>query len=1467
MKPAFDPTWRRTKLRSLLVSAVTAAVFLGVWTGTALLSPGALLAEDDPARPRDGFPVVYAIKDAKIVAAPGKVHDPGTIVVRKGVIEAVGSSKDVTPPYDAEVIDGKGLVVYPGFIDLFTTVGQRAGVDRSATGRGRPVDLAETPLATTPEDNRKGLTPEFEVADVLELSDGLCSPRRALGFTDLLSAPEGAIATGQSALVSLSGLPRREAVVRAPVALHIHPAPPFEPASSGSRPDTPTPGPARRRPAGPQGGVENPYPRALMGSVAHLRQAMVDAERYHQIQLASNLENTQISSPFDPALQALWQARTRSLAVWWQADTRDEIHRALDLAAEFGTSAVIVGGREATRVIDRLKAEHVPVVLRLSFNEEPQVPTEEAFRKRPAIEREEPLRVLEHRKERWKEHVATAAALARAGVPFALGTDGLDRLENFSARIRDLIAAGLTPDQVLSALTRDAARIAGLDRRMGTLEPGKLGHLVAFSAPFQETRAKVRMLIIDGHRLDAKESENPNAEGRPGGRRGGRSGGGPGPLARQNEQAPKESEKTKATGTAKESEKAKEEEKPASSPGGSEPGKKLEEPEAKPHVAVATEFDRDRIPSIKTGGSVFIKDVTILTVTRGTIPRGSILVEDGKIAAIGADLKPKPGMMMIEGAGLVAMPGIIDTHSHIAIQGGVNEFSLSVVPEVRVKDVVTGDDVSIYRAAAGGATAARLLHGSANTIGGQDAVIKLHYGKAGRDLIVRDAPQGVKFALGENVTRSRGRFPNTRMGVESVIERAFEEAKAYRNEWTRYAQSKGSGGPPPRRDLRLEALARILDGSIRIHSHCYRSDEILMLLRTAERHGVRVRSLQHVLEGYKVAAEIAAHGASASTFSDWWAYKVEAYDAIPANAALLLKAGANVCIKSDSEELIRHLNLEAAKMVKYGGVSEEQALAMITINPARELGLDGRMGSLEVGKDADIALFNGHPFDAFSRCELTIVDGEVAFQRPEPDGRFGVRPGDHGKMPAAPDPARNRQIEFTAQPKRVFALVGATLHPIVGPTITGGTLVVAEGKIAAMGPAGLSVPPEAQTIDLSGLDVWPGMVDAGSTVGLSEIGSLSETQDFADAGRFVPELRTSTALRADSEHIPVTRANGILTAYVQPSGGLIAGQGCLINLRGWVPRELVVADPVALDVIIPRFIPRPATNAPRPPGRPGSDPSEARARRKEQLDEIRERFRRAARYAEVVEEARKRHAVEPPFDPRLNALAPYARGQKPVIFHAERRIEILDALAIAKELKLKAVISGGAEAWQVARELKEADVPVLVAGTLNVPSHEHDPYDSCYSNPGLLHAAGVTVAIRSQEGGPAAATSGRNLPFEAATAVAYGLPEDEALRAVTITPARILGVADRVGSLETGKCANLVVTAGHLLQPTTPVLALFIDGRPLAPESRHTRLYERYAQRLEEVKQGLAPLGLERPTSAAAKAPGRAAATPQPATN
>ena len=1451
----------------------------------------------------DYVPVAYAIKGAKVVPVSGEPIEVGTVVVRDGVIAAVGAADKVEIPYDAEVIDGKGLVVYPGFIDLYTTSGQDATVAKSLTGAGRAVNYADFALPRTPPDNRYGITPEYEVAKALDLAS-LAEERKKLGFTDVLVAPGGSIATGQSALVSTSGLPRRESILKAPVALHITlrspgggfggdddhghdhgvgmgsgaadwdnytqaPGTPIAPAPGTPAPSPATPpvAPVGRR-AG--GGAPPQYPASLMGVVAHLRQAMLDAENHHE-RLAYYDRVGGPRPANDPALDALYAARTRALSVWWEANTRDEIHRAIDLAEEFGTDAVIVGGRDAGKVVSRLRAKDIPVVLRLDYPEEPKVPTEADYRKRTVEENEDPLKVLAERLTSWKERVAVAKTLAAANVRFAFAAEGANNsAATFHAQLRKAIAAGLPKEAALDALTRRAAEIAGQGKRLGTIEKGKLGHLVVMTAPFEDEKAKVRYVLADGQKFDAeKAAASAQAKGKGAGGdlakgKGGRRGQTKAETKDEGDEAKKD--EPKKNETKKEGEPKKDEAKPADAPKADPTNtpKGDDDQATTPFLDVATEFDADRQPTLKTGGTVLIKDATILTVTRGTIPKGSILIRDGKIVEVGPNVTAPEGVTVLDATGMVAMPGIIDTHSHQAVSGGVNEATLSIVPEVRVKDVVTGDDAGIYRALAGGTTSARLLHGSANTIGGQDAVIKHKPGQAGRDLILKDNPQGVKFALGENVTRRTGRFPNTRMGVEATIERAFEEGKAYKAMWKAYEATKANGeaGPTPRRDLRLEALAGMLDGSIKIHSHCYRNDEILMLLRTTARYGIRVQSLQHVLEGYKVAAEIAAHGASASTFSDWWAYKIEAFDAIPHNAALMNQAGVSVVIKSDSEELIRHLYLEAAKMVKYGNVPEDQALAMITINAARELGLDRRLGSIEVGKDADIAIFNAHPFDGFARCEMALIDGEVQFQRKAKDGKLTPRPGDHAAAPIAavtPD-ARAKTLDLAVASSGRYAILNATIHPVSGPDIKRGSMLISGGKIEAI--AGEDYPFDISThkvIDAKGLDLWPGLIDSGSQLGLYEVGSLNETQDSSDSAEYQPELRTSIALHPDSELIPVARANGVLATFVQPTGGVISGQGCVANLDGWVPLEMVVLDKAGLSINIPRYVSPNAEGTGRRFGGFGGANADPQAR-KDRLEAIREEFRKALAYDQVVTAAQARKATLPAPDPRLASLLPYAKGEKPVIFRAEGRVEILDALKIAADLKLKAVISGGGEAWKVADALKAAKVPVLVGGTLRLPTSSTDPYDSAYTNPARLHEAGVTFALKS--GGSDVGTASRNLPYDAAVAVAYGLPEAAALRAVTLAPAEILGVADQLGSLDVGKKANLVLTAGHILQPTTEVKGLFLAGKPMAPESRHTRLYDKFRRRLAEVKAGTAPLGLDADPGRTATPPTTPASTP-----
>ena len=394
------------------------------------------------------------------------------------------------------------------------------------------------------------------------------------------------------------------------------------------------------------------------------------------------------------------------------------------------------------------------------------------------------------------------------------------------------------------------------------------------------------------------------------------------------------------------------------------------------------------------GETTAIVGATVLTVSKaGNLDKATVLIRDGRIAAVGADVTVPAGAKVIDGAGRFVMPGIIDAHSHAAIEDNVNECTDVVTAQVRIADVIDHRDVNLYRQLAGGVTAINVLHGSCNAIGGQNAVLKLRWGVDDpAQLVFAEAPRGIKFALGENPQRANfsapgpRRYPATRMGVAEVIREAFLEAKAYRREWQQHEKKKAAGrgaiAPvPPRRDLRLETIADILDGKVLIHAHCYRSDEILMLIGLAEELGFKVRTFQHVLEGYKVASEIAKHGAGASTFSDWWAFKLEAHDAIPFNAAVLHSKGVVVSLNSDSNELARRLYWEAAKAVRYGGVPEQEALKMITLNPAWQLGVDHLVGSIEAGKQADLAVFSAHPFSPDARVEMTLVDGVVRFDR------------------------------------------------------------------------------------------------------------------------------------------------------------------------------------------------------------------------------------------------------------------------------------------------------------------------------------------------------------------------------------------------------------------------------------------------------------------------------------------------------
>ena len=387
---------------------------------------------------------------------------------------------------------------------------------------------------------------------------------------------------------------------------------------------------------------------------------------------------------------------------------------------------------------------------------------------------------------------------------------------------------------------------------------------------------------------------------------------------------------------------------------------------------------------------IVIQNATILTVSHGAIEHGSILIKDGKIAEVGQSVKAPKDAQVIDASGQFVIPGIIDCHSHIAAES-INEGSVSVSSMVTMEEVLNPDDIDIYRDLAGGVTAANILHGSANSIGGQTLVIKLRWGQPASKLPFEGAMPGIKFALGENPKRSNfsmpgqpRRYPATRMGVEETIRGAFSEARDYKKTWDDYNKRVAAGEKnliPPHRDRKLEPLVEVLEGKRYVHSHCYREDEILMLLRVAKEFGFKVRTFQHVLEGYKVADEIAAAGVGASTFSDWWAYKVEAYDAIPYNAALMTRRGVVVSINSDSAEEATHLNQEAAKSMKFGGLSHDEALKLVTLNPALQLGIDKRVGTIDVGKDADLAIYNHDPLSAYAVVQKTLIDGRIYFDR------------------------------------------------------------------------------------------------------------------------------------------------------------------------------------------------------------------------------------------------------------------------------------------------------------------------------------------------------------------------------------------------------------------------------------------------------------------------------------------------------
>jgi imidazolonepropionase-like amidohydrolase len=897
---------------------------------------------------------VHALVGGKVVPKPGEVMEGATIVIRDGRIESVGTN--ATPPADARIWDMKGKTIYAGFIDPylvmeggdnppaskdegepesanFTAAGTKFyGVSTSQTDMGKPGPGYEIAR----------ITPEYRAVRAYSPKDKTLRPLREIGFTAGVMVPEKGIIRGTGALVALSEENPNEVILRSDVFQHI--------ALESRRTD------------------ERGYPGSLMGVIAAVRQSFFDAQHYTLDQADYQKHPQGRSRPeFDPALEALEPVMQKKMRVVFEPGSALMVDRAARLAGELGLDFWMVSSGQEWRRPDLAKAARTSFIVPLDFPTLPKLPNEDDWEQ-----------VTLDTLRGWDWAAENAALLRQQDLEIALTTYGLSDKKKFRDNLQLSIDRGLSEKDALAALTTVPARLCGVEQLLGTIETGKLANLaIVEGTNYFNPDNKVVAVWIDGRVYEAPLEE---------------------PKAAEKKEATKSEKETTAqdaqTQPAKPKEQQEKSPKPEVAAHEEKPGEKATEEKSdkkdksKDRVRDLQKKRVARVPLSDRGPiaeppAVLIQGATIWTCgPQGRLEDSDLLVVGGKIKAVGKGLSSRSDFasppLVIDGHGLHVTPGLIDCHSHSAILGGVNEMMLPSTAMVRIRDVVNSETDNLYEQLAGGVTTANLLHGSANPIGGQNCVIKLRDGTSPEGLVFAEAPPGIKFALGENVKRAggTGRFPQTRMGVQTFIANRFTAAQEYLNNL-----NSGANAVPPRRNLELEALAEIIQGKRWIHCHAYRQDEILMLIRLMESFGVKIATFQHVLEGYKVADEIARHGAGGSTFSDWWAYKFEVYDAIPYNGGLMRDRGVVVSFNSDSDELARRLYTEAAKAVKYGGTPEIEALKFVTINPARQLHIDSHVGSLEPAKDGDFAIWSKAPLDSGTVCLQTWIEGKKYFDR------------------------------------------------------------------------------------------------------------------------------------------------------------------------------------------------------------------------------------------------------------------------------------------------------------------------------------------------------------------------------------------------------------------------------------------------------------------------------------------------------
>jgi len=904
----------------------------------------------------DTRPGLFAFTNATIVVNANQTISNGTLLVKGQTIQSVGTGTSVPKGY--VVVDLKGKFIYPSLVDAFTTYGLTEPTRAPGGFGGRQSIFVSTKKGSY--NWNEAIRPETEVRTIFAIDNKKAEEFRKAGFGSVNVISRDGIARGTSAAVTLNDERENNVMLKDQTAANYS----FNKGSS-----------------------QNDYPSSLMGSIALLRQTYYDTQWYVKQKEEYNISLDNFG-------------KQQNLPQLFEVDGWQNILRADKIAKEFGKQYLIKSTGDEYQRIDVVKATGASLIIPVNFVKAYDVED-------PAEARNVTLAQMKD----WEMAPTNPAALEKAGIRFSITSYGMENMKDFWTNIRTAIDNGLSQKQALMAMTEVPAAMIGISDKAGTLEKGKLANFLITSDSLFKTSNVIYENWVQGKRFvvskmnvkDLSGIYNLTVDGigamtlkiagttatieRPGTdstkttatltRNGDWAGISfnlkknpegdvrlSGYLSAENPVTFKGESviaggilgKWSAVYTAANPEKAKKD-----SPKSLLPTGNL----IFPFVA----FGNETAPKQE---SVLLKNATVWTNEKeGILQNADVLLENGKIKAVGKGLSAGTAKV-IDATGKHITAGIVDEHSHIGIAGGVNEGAQSSTSEVRIADVVNSEDVNIYRQLAGGVTTSHLLHGSANPIGGQSQLIKLRWGKSPEELKFGGNDGFIKFALGENVKQSNFgsglRFPVTRMGVEQTFVDDFTRAKEYK-------KAMAVKGNAVRRDLELDAIVEILDNKRFITCHSYVQSEINMLIHVADSLGFKINTFTHILEGYKVADKMKAHGISGSTFSDWWAYKMEVAEAIPYNGKIMHNIGINTAFNSDDAEMARRLNQEAGKSVLYGNVPEEDALKFVTLNPAKMLHIDNRVGSLKAGKDADVVIWSDNPLSIYAKAEKTFVDG------------------------------------------------------------------------------------------------------------------------------------------------------------------------------------------------------------------------------------------------------------------------------------------------------------------------------------------------------------------------------------------------------------------------------------------------------------------------------------------------------------